>query len=169
MFFLAAADGEDAFYLQLLVVVILAAAVGVYVLAKSRVGRFKRRADDEVIESIVSPVSSFVSRPSSFVPRRTLDYGRRTKGRDLKNGMDLLTREFLVDVVEKTDSAGKLDISMRCMCFDELVRRNELFALSSEALKVYVLNEGELFSKTIRLAAMAQLADRTGHIGPTAQ
>jgi hypothetical protein len=166
MFFLAAADGEDTFYLQLLVVVILAAAVGVYILAKSRAKKGlapKLNRNPALLTRQTShrPRAANIDLPESRTPVPEM--------RDTRTGMELLARDFLVDVVEKTDSADKLDISMRCMCFDELIRRNQLFALSSEALKVYVLNEGELFSKTIRLAAMAQLADRTGQIGPAAQ
>jgi hypothetical protein len=81
--------------------------------------------------------------------------------------MELLNRDFLVGVVEATGLVDKLNISMRCMCFNELVRRDELFALSSDALKAYVLSEGGFFDKPIRSRAMAELAGRTEQKKPT--
>jgi hypothetical protein len=81
--------------------------------------------------------------------------------RDFDGGMELLTRDFLVEVVERTGSAGMQDITMRILCFTELVRRSELWAVSSDALKTYTLNTQGAFDKSIRYEAMKELAKRT--------
>jgi hypothetical protein len=152
--YLAAGDSEETLWVQLLVIVVLAAGGGVYTLAKSRAKRIRRTANDEIIETLIS-------RPSSFVTRQFNQDGRRTTGRDLKSGMELLEKEFLVGVVEHIDAADNQDIAMRGMCFAELVRRGQLSALLSEALKAYILDEGGFFGKTVQREAMAELAGRT--------
>jgi hypothetical protein len=50
---------------------------------------------------------------------------------------------------------------MRCLCFTELVRRGELWAIASGALMVYTLDENGFYGKVIRCEAMAELAGRT--------
>ena len=50
---------------------------------------------------------------------------------------------------------------MRRLCFAELVRRGELWAVASIPLKVYTLDENEFYGKVIRYEAMAELAGRT--------
>ncbi len=163
MFFLAAGDGEDSFWFTLLVGAILASAGGIYSLARSRAKKSRpapvlsqtRTSKSKIVESKTAAGSRAASivlpEPRTATPKR----------RDTKSGLELLTRDFLVGVIEETGSVDKLNISMRCMCFNELVRRSEIFALSSEALKAYVLNEGGFFDKTIRSKAMAELAGRT--------
>jgi hypothetical protein len=143
---LAAGDNEDTFWIQLLVVVILAAGVGIYGMAKSRAKRLERESNDETIETIIEQPTP------------------RTKRRDLTSGMELLARDFLVGVVEQTGAADQRDIAMQRLCFAELVRRGELWAVASNALKVYVLDEGKLFSKWICCEAMKELAERTAKV-----
>jgi len=75
--------------------------------------------------------------------------------------MELLTRDFLVEVVERTGPAEMRDITMRTLCFVELVRRGELWAVASDALKTYTLNAEGAFNKSIRYQAMRELAKRT--------
>ena len=140
---LGAVEDEGTFWIQLLMVVILAAGVGIYGLVKSRVKRVEQEAHDEIIETIIEP-------PKPIVKKRTLS-----------GGMELLARNFLVGVVEKTDSPDQRDIEMRRLCFAELVRRGELWALASNALKVYTLDKDEFYGKIIRCEAMAELAGRT--------
>ena len=86
------------------------------------------------------------------------------KKRDLTGGMELLDRKFLVPTVERTDSTDGRDITMRCLCFVELVRRNELWAVAGPALKVYTVDEQGFYGKSIRCEAMKELATRTGAI-----
>ena len=140
---LGAAEDEGTFWIQLLMVVILAAGVGIYGLVKSRTKRLERETRDEIIETIIEPPKSLV------------------KKHNLSGGMELLARNFLVGVVEQTDSPGQRDIEMRRLCFAELVRRGELWAVASIHLKVYTLDEDGFYGKVIRCEAMAELAGRT--------
>jgi hypothetical protein len=225
MFFLAAGDGEDTFWIQLLVIVILAAGVGVFgVIKKHRVrygsageligrtlnGLVRRGRDlairrvrrmSELRQALIPAIhrtktklglifnpgpskenrkstqweALSVTRPSMPKTGRAarLDEassrGRAKRGkRDFDSGMELLTRDFLVEVVERTGSAEMRDVTMRNLCFTELVRRGELGAVSSDALKTYTLNTEGVFDKSIRYQAMKELAKRTaGAAQPT--
>ena len=140
---LGAVEDEGTFWIQLLMVVILAAGLGIYGLVKSRVKRVELEAHDEIIETIIEPPKPLV------------------KKRNISGGMELLARNFLVGVVEQTDSPGQRDIEMRRLCFAELVRRGELWAVASIHLKVYTLDEDGFYGKVIRCEAMAELAGRT--------
>jgi hypothetical protein len=146
LFLLAAGDSEDAFWVQLLVVVILAAGVGIYGVVKSRAKRLERESSDETIEALIE-------QPTQLA-----------KKRDLTSGMELLARDFLVGIVERTSEADQRDIAMQRLCFAELVRRGELWAVASNALKTYVLDEGKLFGKDICCESMKELAERTGKV-----
>jgi hypothetical protein len=193
MFFLAAGNSEEGFWVQLLVIVILACAAGFYTLIKSRVKRTRRNTEDAIIETIIesqapllhtpkkqSLVNSAVSAPALRNPKGEVGISAVKqpvvkspapvrfefkkpiqKTRDTSGGMEILSREFLVGVVERTSAIEKLDISIRSMCWNELSRRDELFAVSSESLKIYILNERGFFDKAIRREAMVELAGRT--------
>jgi hypothetical protein len=136
-------NGENTFWVQLLVIVILAAGAGVYSVARSRAKHIRRLVSDEAVENLIEPAA-----PSH-------------KRRNTAGGMELLTIEFLAEVVEHTDAVDKLDVAMRGMCFAELVRRKQLLAVSSDALIIYTRDEEGFFDKFIRREAMAELAGRT--------
>ena len=140
---LGAVEDEGTFWIQLLVMVILAAGVGIYGLVKARAKRFEQETHDEIIETIIEPPKPLV------------------KKHDLSGGMELLARNFLADIVEQTNSPDQRDIEMRRLCFAELARRGELWALASSALKIYTLDENGFYGKVIRFEAMAELAGRT--------
>jgi hypothetical protein len=177
--YLAAGDNEEGFWVQLLVIVVLAAGAGVYSIAKSRARRPVGGALKELYSRLTSAAKSAVGRrpvrfaelqktedkyPSSVIrPVSSFEAAQPSaKGRDLKSGMELLAKGFLVGVVEQTDAIDQLDIAMRRLCFAELVRRGELTAVASDALKVYTLDEYGFFDKSIRCEAMVELAGRTG-------
>jgi hypothetical protein len=87
------------------------------------------------------------------------------KRRDTKSGMELLAGSFLVKIIETRLAgipASGLDIEMQKMCFAELMRRRELAAVSSEALRAYIIDEAGLYGKTIQRQAMEELFHRTG-------
>jgi hypothetical protein len=87
------------------------------------------------------------------------------KRRDLKSGMELLSGGFLVKVIESRNDGicdDGMDIEMQKMCFAEMKRRNELEAVSSEALKAYTVDEAGHYGKTIHRQAMEELFRRTG-------
>jgi len=107
----------------------------------------KRGAESSFREDIPIPVEQTIQP----VPKK----------HDLTCGMELLDRNFLVQSVERTDSDDRRDISIRCLCFNELVRRNELSAVAGAALTVYTVDENGFYGKTIRCEAMKELASRT--------
>ena len=84
------------------------------------------------------------------------------RGRDLASGMETLKPDFLVRIVEKTEDDDNNDVMMRKLSFNELVRREQLKAADSNALKVYAINEGNIYGKDIQCEAMKELAGRTG-------
>jgi len=83
------------------------------------------------------------------------------RDRDLASGMEVLELEFLLGVVETTKSDDKNDVMMRKFVFNELHRRQQLEAVDSKALKVYAVNDGNLYGKDIQCEAMKKLTERT--------
>lgn len=87
----------------------------------------------------------------------------RRRARDLQSGMELLGLDFLLSVVENTDSDVELDVTMRKLNFNELIRTEQLQAVDSNVLKVYALNEDSFYDKHIQCEAIKELAARTSH------
>ena len=166
---MGAVEDEGTFWIQLLMMVMLAAGAGIYLLFKSRAKRFERQTHDEVIETIIeTPQSLAVSAPLPIIARpenRRIEWPApseiKPRRKNLTGGMELLARNFLVSVVERTDLPDHRDIAMRCLCFTELGRRGELWSIASTALKIYTLDEDGFYGKVIRFEAMAELAGRT--------
>jgi hypothetical protein len=219
MFYLAAGDGEDTFWIQLLVMVVLGAGVGTYGVFKKHkarhgtAGAIARHFLDSVRRRISglrlaerfqqlltrfsqtgqtflravrltrtklsraynsgtqasqlvaagTPVPETVNKKSATNEKPSSARPHGTAGRNFEGGMELLTSDFLVEVVEKIESVEIYDITMRNLCFCELVRRNALQAVSSDALKAYTLNTDGTFDKSIRYQAMRELAHRTAN------
>jgi hypothetical protein len=88
------------------------------------------------------------------------DFGRHSD-KDLAGGMEILDLDFLLSIVENTEGNDKNDVAMRRLTFDELIRREQQDAIDSNALKVYAINEGELYGKVIQCEAMKVLTERT--------
>ena len=59
---MGAVEDEGTFWIQLLMMVILAAGVGIYGLVKSRVKRVERQTHDETIETIIAPAETACNR-----------------------------------------------------------------------------------------------------------
>jgi hypothetical protein len=91
-------------------------------------------------------------------------FGRRSE-KDLAIGMEILDLDFLLSVVENTEGNDKNDVAMRRLTFDELLRREQQDTIDSNALKVYAMNEGELYGKVIQCEAMKVLTERTARKG----
>ncbi len=87
------------------------------------------------------------------------------RGRDLAGGMEMLELDFLLSVVENTRGDDKNDVMMRKLNFNELLRREQLNEIDSNALKVYVVDEGNLYGKDIQCQAMKELTVRTARKG----
>ena len=86
-----------------------------------------------------------------------------SRNKDLAAGMEILDLDFLLSIVENTAGNDKNDVTMRKLTFDELLRREQLDTIDSNALKVYAINEGNLYGKTIQCEAMKVLTERTTH------
>ncbi len=185
---LAASDGEDTLWMSLLVLVIVVTAWAVYGVVKTRVRGFKvqrgyhgrygrgrsrrerlmrviREGKEKWLVGLVERVKERTFNRlagSGFAAsdKKEMKWGK--VGKDLGGGTELLGRDFLVGVIEDTDGSDERDVSMRRMGFEELVRRGELGRVSSEALKVYVVDEGHLYGKVIQCEALEELARRTG-------
>jgi hypothetical protein len=82
---------------------------------------------------------------------------------DLESGMELLELDFLLGIIENTEGADKNDVTMRKLCFNEVIRRTQQNEIDSYALKVYSINEDNLYGKDIQCEAMKELALRTEH------
>jgi len=87
-------------------------------------------------------------------------FGRDTE-KNLTGGMELLEPDFLLSVVENTNGDSEKDVIMRRLSFNELLRRKKLDEVSSNALKVYTIDEGNLYGKEIQCGAMKELSQRT--------
>jgi hypothetical protein len=87
--------------------------------------------------------------------------GRVGTDRDLGSGMEMLEMDFLLNVVENTKGDDKNDVTMRKLVFNELIRREELDAIDSNALKIYTVDEDRLYGKDIQCQAMKKLTERT--------
>ncbi|HIJ69939.1 MAG TPA: hypothetical protein HPP87_01095 [Planctomycetes bacterium] len=85
----------------------------------------------------------------------------RRRTRDLQGGMELLGLDFLLSVVENTTGDDELDITMRKLNFNELIRTDQLQAVDSNALKVYALNSDGHYDKHIQCEAIKELSVRT--------
>jgi hypothetical protein len=96
--------------------------------------------------------------PSGETPKGGLS---RSRDKDLGSGMEILDLDFLLSVIENTEGNDKNDVAMRRLTFDELLRREQQDTVDSNALKVYAMNEGNLYGKVIQCGAMKVLTERT--------
>ncbi len=85
------------------------------------------------------------------------------KGKDLAGGMEMLELDFLLSIVENIKGDDKNDVMMRKLNFDELIRREQLGAIDSNALKSYARDEGGLYGKDIQCQAIKELTVRSAH------
>jgi histone H3/H4 len=83
------------------------------------------------------------------------------KNKDLRGGMDLLELGFILSVIENTKGNDPNDVTMRKLNFDEILRRAKQSQIDSNALAVYAVNAGNLYSKDIQCEATKELAKRT--------
>jgi hypothetical protein len=87
----------------------------------------------------------------------------RARQEDLESGMELLELDFLLGIIENAEGDDKNDVTMRKLCFNEVMRRQQQNEIDSLALKVYSINENNLYGKTIQCEAMRELSLRTEH------
>ncbi|MCK5564266.1 MAG: hypothetical protein KAJ07_03390 [Planctomycetes bacterium] len=86
---------------------------------------------------------------------------KTSKDHDIKSGLEMLDIVFVLGVVDTTDSADPNDITMRKIGFNEILRRDSRPRISSDALKVYALDQNKFYGKDIQCQAMQELAERT--------
>jgi hypothetical protein len=117
--------------------------------------------------SRVVEVHSSAKASSSDVSNEEKPKSESSKGRekDLAGGMEILDLDFLLSIVENTEGNDKNDVIMRRLIFDELLRREQPDTIDSNALKVYAMNNGNLYGKVIQCEAMKVLAERTNRKG----
>jgi hypothetical protein len=188
-------DGEDAFWTQMLVLVVFAALFGIGSLVKTRSNKLKKLKQDyprgdhmqrwpnkaltalkekSLGISLKTPQSRAViqERTFDFVDAGTTSHEKSkitsTKERDLHSGMEMLELDFLVGIVEKIESDDNSDVTMRKLGFNELLRRDQLKATDSKAIKVYALNDNNLYGRDIQCEAVKELAKRSRIKGKTA-
>jgi hypothetical protein len=115
----------------------------------------KNMAASKIVE-MHSPAKA----PSNISSEENLRSGLN-RNKDLAGGMEILDLDFLLSIVENTEGKDKNDVAMRRLTFDELLRREQQNTIDSNALKVYAMNEGELYGKVIQCEAMKVLTERT--------
>ena len=180
-------DGDHSFWIQMLVLVVLGAVVGIISLTRTRAKKFKaqkqhrpgggsrpykhaseqiRAVKDKYVEFFLKtaqPKTDSQELLFDFEAAGKVEADKQKKERDLSSGMEILDLDFLVKVVEKTRGKNKKNVTMRQLVFNELVRREQLNAISSKTLNIYTINKGNVYSKNIQCEAMRELTKRTKH------
>lgn len=102
-------------------------------------------------------------RPEGTAEKAAESKGEMAKERaeDLHSGMELLEPDFLLGIIENTNSNDKNDVTMRKLTFNEMLRREKQSQIDSSSLKVYAMNQGNLYGKDIQCEAMKELSRRT--------
>jgi hypothetical protein len=166
---LGAGEGDDTFWTQMLVLVILAGLGGIIGLAKAKAGRSKTEDPPTHQQKWTKPsLTGLVGKtPNLFAAAKAKTAAKpenlsRKKQKDTQSGMELLGSDFLLKVVENTnDGSDEKDVTMRKLNFKELARRGELNSADSKALKEYAVNKGNIYGKDIQCEAIRILAGRT--------
>lgn len=178
-FIAANSEGNDTFWIQMLVLVILVASFGVFSFIKTKSSRGREQQQD-CIENVpggaaerrwrwqIQPLRGNTARQTAAArqsPAKSQNVAAKLmkKQKDLQSGMELLELDFLLSVVEDTKGTDSNNVTMRKLGFDELARRNKLHTVDSNALKVYAKNTNGLYGKTIQCEAIEQLTERTAH------
>lgn len=115
-----------------------------------------KKSSDKVVE--LHPSGSTSSEATGV---KTKTAATKARGEDLESGMELLELEFLLSIIENTDGDDKYEVTMRKLCFKEALRRDQQNEIDSNAMKVYALNETNLYGKHIQCEAMKELSART--------
>jgi len=121
-------------------------------------GEAKKTATSKIVEMRPSVKDASADIAGREKPKSELAAER---GRDLAGGMEMLELDFLLSIVERTKGDDKNDVVMRKLDFNELIRREQLNEIDSNALKVYAMDESNLYGKDIQCAAIKELTIRT--------
>ena len=192
--------GENTFWVQILVFLLVAVSLGLYSLVKKKPEQLKQHKQRLAEQARIYHAKSRrqIRRGGKYIARLksiTQKYATKTRdiglnmphfskrpmpdfdgpamvGRekyepaaqrdaDLKSGMELLELDFLLSNVQNTDGDNKNDVTMRKLNFNELLRRAKLDLVSSSVLKVYAINQDNLYGKEIQCEATRELSRRT--------
>ena len=191
IFIAANGNGNDTFWIQMLILVILVASFGVFSFIKTKSGRGREQQQDYT-ENIpggvtkrrwkwqIQPLQGNIAHQTAIArqslaknqkmatesmkeQKLRLSDTKKKAQKDLQGGMELLELDFLLSVVENTQGNDSNTVTMRKLSFDELVRRDRLHTIDGNALKVYAKNTNNLYGKTIQREAIEQLTERTAH------
>jgi hypothetical protein len=170
-------DGEDAIWMQILVLVIMAVFLGIFSFARAKANKFEEYNQHQSkfhqrgqIQPEPSAHRELLSSVPATKPRvnehnkffgKALKESTRKRGKDLHGGMELLELSFLLGIVENVNGYDEKDVIIRKLNFKELLRRGKLNEADSNALKIYAINKGNLYGKDIQCEAMKNLAERT--------
>ncbi len=173
-------EGEDTFWMQMLVLVILAASFGIFSIVKAKANKIKRynqppsqhhrrrpiqpvklSAHNELSSSDRTTASK-INKQTKFVDKLFKDMPGEGE-RDLHSGMEILGQDFLLSIVESANGNADdtKDVAIRELNFKELLRRGKLNQADSLALKTYAVNKGNIYGKDIQCEAIKTLAERT--------
>jgi hypothetical protein len=103
-------------------------------------------------------IRSNTSEPVKVEPAKNKPVKREE---DMFSGMELLELDFLLGVIENTSGNDSNDVSMRKLSFNELLRRQQRNEIDSYAMKIYAIDEDDLYGKDIQCEALKELAERT--------
>jgi len=80
---------------------------------------------------------------------------------DVYSGLELLDTDFLLSIIEDLQENEGNDLTMRKICFNEMLRRDLRNHIDSQALEVYAVDSNCNYGKDIQSQAMMELAQRT--------
>ena len=182
-------NGEDTVWITILVLVVLAAAVGLagsirkknakskerqgnpdHLAAQDETGtrqyKWNLRRKNEARKKLYHDLLTAPQEPK--FPPEVSQSAAAMKPRkpvreniELSSGMEIIETVFLINLVEGVLETDFTDVSIRKLAFNELVRRGLLCKVDGTTLKVYALNRNNLYGKTIQCEALKELAVRT--------
>jgi hypothetical protein len=125
--------------------------------------REKKGEAKKTVTGKLAELRSSAKSPSAEMVGEGKPKDELARDKDLASGMEILELDFLLSIVENTESDDGNDVTMRKLNFNELLRREQLDTIDSTALKVYAKNEDKLYGKVIQCEAMKELTKRTSH------
>ena len=195
-------DGQENFWIQILVLLLVVVAWGLYSLLKKKPDQLRGQSQKLTTRTSTGHLQSHrqlhlshkrithlrnavqkYSAKAKDIPlgirkrakesEPNLDTAERTsreklkkeatevRQADLTSGMELLELDFLLSVVANTAGRDKNSVTMRKLAFNELVRRAKLNHIRSGILKLYAINQGNLYDKDIQCEAISEMSRRT--------
>jgi len=182
-------NGEDSAWITILVLVILAAGIGVWTSFRKKAAKPNGRQADYFDAQLESGKGLYkinlqkkqearkkfyhdlLTAPQEPIPVTEISQSNKPAKRkraakekiDSTSGIEIIETVFLINIIEDTGSSDSNEISMRKFAFNELVRRGLLCKVDGPTLRVYALNSKNLYGKTIQCEALKELSLRTNN------